>query len=428
MNAIRTLALMGTLALLSACGGGEDSPGGGPGVCTVSDTPTAANRVIFRITSLPANHPEGDVPYLAGTMNGWSPGNSAWALSPNCDGSWQVEVPFGQAGDIHQFKFTRGSWAKVEVDAEVYDLPNRLLNWDGEQKLATFSVARWADLEGGSKGKAPTLTGNVVFEDVAMGDSTRRLRIYLPPDYATSGARRYPVLYMFDGQNLYDERTAGFGQEWKVDETLQQQFAAGESDGVIVVGIDNAGDAVKRYEEYTAWDWTHPTLGAISARGDEVASWMVNSVLPYINGKYRTLTDRAHTGLAGSSMGGYMTLYTGTTYPAVFGRLASFSTVALDDPMQGQQLRDWVSAAASDEGRAPWIASTWVYMDMGDQEVLSYTTKALLVENHQQMCAAFGGAGYSPDCQLIVGGVHDEGAWSKRFPAVVKAMFPKSAG
>lgn len=410
--------------ILTACGG-SGSAGGGGEVCTVSDTPSVAGNVIFRVTGLPSNHPDGELPYLAGTMNSWSPAADAWRLAKNCDGTYQVEVPFASVGTIHQFKFTRGSWPKVELDTNGYDVPNRSLTYSS-QSLVNFTVAKWADLEGGSKGKAPTATGDIRFEDVTFGTGTRKLRVYLPPDYTTSTSKNYPVLYMFDAQNLFDEKTAAFGSEWKVDETLEQYFKDGVTDGVIVVGIDNEGTGKGRYEEYTNWDWTHPTIGAINAHGDETAAWLVNTVIPFVNGKYRTLTDSANTGLAGSSMGGYMTIYTGLSYPNVFGKLASFSTVALDDPMQGQNLRAYVEAAKLDGAKSAYIPSTTVYLDIGDQENLSYTTSSLLVDNHNAMCASFTAAGYVPTCSVITGGVHDEGAWSKRFGDVFKLLFPKA--
>ena len=405
---------------------GCNSENASTGACTVSNTPTMAGNVIFRVTSLPSNHPADEAPFLAGTMNKWAAGSDLWKLAKNCDGTYQVEVPFAKAGDIALFKFTRGSWPKVEVDANGYDVADRKVTYS-DQTLINFTVAKWADLEGGSKGKAPTATGDIRFEDVTLGSGTRKLRIYLPPDYTTNTSKNYPVLYMFDGQNLFDEKTAGFGSEWKVDETLEQFAKDGVTDGVIVVGIDNEGTGKGRYEEYTNWDWTHPTVGAITARGDETATWLVNTVIPFVNGKYRTLTGRANTGLAGSSMGGYMTIYTGLAYPDVFGKLASFSTVALDDPMQGQNLRAYVEAAKTDGTKSPYIADTTVYIDIGDQEDLSYTTRPLLVDNHTQMCASLTTAGYAPTCSVITGGVHNEGAWSKRFGDVFKLLFPKAS-
>lgn len=260
---------------------------------------------------------------------------------------------------------------------------------------------------------AATVTGTLHIEQVPLGNSTRTIRIWLPPGYA-GGSAHYPVVYMWDGQNLFDTATAAFGSEWQVDETITRFVQNGQSKGAIVVGLDNEGTGRGRYEEYTQWDWTHPTVGFINARADETAHWLVKTVIPLVNGKYRTLTGRNYTALAGSSMGGYMTLYTGLAWPGVFGKLASFSTVALNNPMQGQQLRAFVEAARTDPARSRHIAATQIYLDMGDQEQLSYTTSALLVENHKQMCAALLNAGFSPICRLIAGGVHNEAAWSTR--------------
>lgn len=163
------LLIMPLALLLAGCGGVSSGKDDVPEAqCSVSNQAAKKDHVIFRVLALPGRHPPGDVPYLAGTMNGWHPGDSNWALQENCDGSWQIEAPFKRSGDVHQFKFTRGNWDKVEIDADGYDVPNRTLMWDGEQTLATFTVAHWADLEGGSKGKAPTMTRTPPFSPLAF--------------------------------------------------------------------------------------------------------------------------------------------------------------------------------------------------------------------------------------------------------------------
>lgn len=411
--------------LVAACGsdGGSAPPEPGP-VCVVSNVPSQAGNVIMRLTALPADHPAGEPVFIAGTMNGWKPGEEAWKLVSSCDGSMQIEVPIAKAGDVVQYKFTRGSWPKVEADASGADVPNRTFTWDGVQGLVTGTVVKWKDLVPPVVVQ-PTIAGDVrIIDEVEVSAGVKRkLRVYLPPDYATATAKRYPVLYMFDGQNLFDKTTTAYGTEWQVDETLEAMFAAGQTEGVIVVGLDNEGTGKGRYEEYTNWDWTHPTVGAITARGDEHARWIVETVMPYINGKFRTLTDRANTALAGSSMGGYMTLYTGVAYPNVFGKLAAFSLVALDEPMQGQNLRAFVAAPGQSTA-----ATTAVYVDIGDQEQLSYTTSLKLVESQGQMCTALQSGGYTPTCKVIAGGVHNEGDWQKRLPELLKAWFGKPAG
>lgn len=277
-----------------------------------------------------------------------------------------------------------------------------------------------------AQAQSGSVTGDLRFEQVNLGTGARTLRVWLPPGYTTSTTVRYPVVYMWDGQNLFDTATSAFGSEWRVDETLTDFVNSGQTRGAIVVGIDNEGTGKGRYEEYTQWDWTHPTLGFINARADETAAWLVNTVMPLINSKYRTLTGRNYTALAGSSMGGYMTIYTGMAYPDVFGKLASFSTVALDQPMQGQNLRAYVEAARTDPARSRYIAGTQIYLDMGDSEQLSYTTSALLIDNHRQMCQSLLKAGFFPICREIAGAVHNEAAWATRVDDAFRFMNYKS--
>ncbi|MEX5748655.1 alpha/beta hydrolase [Massilia sp. X63] len=144
----------------------------------------------------------------------------------------------------------------------------------------------------------------------------RQLRLYLPPGYATSG-KRYPVLYMHDGQNLFDDATAYAG-EWKVDETLDALAGEGKLE-LIVVGIDNGGD--KRMTELNAWD--NDRFG--KGEGRAYLEFIVRTVKPMIDRQYRTLPDRAHTAIMGSSMGGLASHYALVQYPEVFGKAGVFS-------------------------------------------------------------------------------------------------------
>jgi predicted alpha/beta superfamily hydrolase len=144
----------------------------------------------------------------------------------------------------------------------------------------------------------------------------RQLRLYLPPGYATSG-KRYPVLYMHDGQNLFDAATAYAG-EWKVDETLDALAKEGKLE-LIVVGIDNGQE--KRMTELNAWD--NPKFG--KGEGREYTDFIVKTVKPMIDQNYRTLPDRAHTAIMGSSMGGLASHYALVQYPEVFSKAGVFS-------------------------------------------------------------------------------------------------------
>jgi len=144
----------------------------------------------------------------------------------------------------------------------------------------------------------------------------RQLRIYLPPGYATSD-KRYPVLYMHDGQNLFDAATAYAG-EWKVDETLDALAREGRLE-LIVVGIDNGQD--KRMTELNAWDDDRFGKG----EGRAYTDFIVKTVKPLVDRNYRTLPGREHTAVMGSSMGGLASHYALVQHPDVFSKAGVFS-------------------------------------------------------------------------------------------------------
>src|ERR1700761_1441570 len=148
----------------------------------------------------------------------------------------------------------------------------------------------------------------------------RELIVYLPPIYATAPQRRFPVLYMHDGQNLFDPTTSYIpGNDWRMGETADGQIEEGSVEPLIIVGINNAGE--KRLAEYTPGkDWR---LGG--GQADTYGRFLVEKVKPFIDAQYRTLPGPEHTGMGGSSLGGLVTLYLGLRYPELFSRLAVMS-------------------------------------------------------------------------------------------------------
>src|SRR5438105_4526688 len=145
-------------------------------------------------------------------------------------------------------------------------------------------------------------------------DNSRDVLVYLPPGHA-AGQQRFPVLYMHDGQNLFDRGTAFGGNEWQVDETLETLSAEGL--GAIVVGLPNAGEA--RVPEYS------PFPGHGPARGDAYLAFIIDTVKPLIDAVYCTQPERQHTGILGSSMGGLISLYAFFRHPEVFGLAGGLS-------------------------------------------------------------------------------------------------------
>ena len=263
-----------------------------------------------------------------------------------------------------------------------------------------------------------TITGRVDVTHLLRAGERRAVRVYLPPGYEQAD-REYPVLYMFDGQNLFDRTTTAFGMEWGIDETIEDLVAAGRTTGVVVVGIDSPDGPSRRYAEYTAWDWM---LGGVPvvADGAATADFLVEQVIPYVQATYRVADDRDRVGLSGSSMGGYMTLFTGVRHPEVFGRLLAFSPIILDEPMAGGELRDFIVH----HGFAP---GTWVYLDMGGAEELSYIDHPdRVVENLAETRAAVANSVSPPQrlvSRVIAGAGHDELAWGARFGEVLLWAF-----
>lgn len=154
-------------------------------------------------------------------------------------------------------------------------------------------------------------------------DEERRIRVLLPKDYHKEDWASYPVLYMHDGQNVFYSKESFSGYSWKVIPTIKYHK---ELPKMIIVGIDNAGD--NRLNEYTPWMTdvgTTPETASVGGDGMAYGEWVVNTVKPFIDKTYRTLTDPEHTLLAGSSMGGIITAYMGAAYPDVFGNLGVFS-------------------------------------------------------------------------------------------------------
>ena len=145
---------------------------------------------------------------------------------------------------------------------------------------------------------------------------SHKIWVYLPPNYSEN-SKKYPVIYMHDAQNLFDNATSYIG-EWEVDETLNTLFEK-TGKGFIVVGVENGGN--ERINEYTPWK--NEKYGG--GKGDIYINFIVNTLKPYIDKTYRTKKQQKHTGLIGSSLGGLISYYGGLKYPKTFGKIGALS-------------------------------------------------------------------------------------------------------
>ncbi len=227
---------------------------------------------------------------------------------------------------------------------------------------------------------------------------TRTLRIFLPEGYRDSD-KRYPVIYMHDGQNLFDDHTS-FAGEWKIDETINAFIRDLKWVGAIVVGIDNGGDL--RLNEYSPWFNSDRNGGG---EGDRYVDFLVKTLKPWIDNRYRTLTDRDNTMVAGSSLGGLISLYAGMKYPETFSRLGLFSPAFW---FAKQQLIDMIGAVQISQNFR-------IYLDAGTLEGTAYVGDAkqfrMILENKGVK-----------HLKLVIdeGARHNEAAWARRFPDALR--------
>lgn len=364
---------------------------------------TAYSQLTIRVTNIPNNTPEGAILYVAGNFNDWNPVSTPLVFQG--DGTYSVTI--NPTASLIEYKFTRGSWDSVEGNASGSYLPNRTYNYTGGvQSIDNLSIATWEDLAGGS-GSTANDQVSIVATDfyIPQLDRYRRISIYLPNDYATS-SKHYPVLYMQDGQNLFDAATS-FAGEWEADETLHDLQAAEGDYGAIVVGIDNGG--ALRLDEYSPW--INANYGG--GDGDEYVDFLVQTLKPYIDSTYRTLPDREHTGIMGSSMGGLISFYAALQYQDVFGRAGIFSPSF------------WFSSEVFDFAQTH--PKTYPMR-------LSFLAGALegttMVSNMQAMRDLLLTTGFSTDeinYKVAADGQHSEWFWAREFGAVYTWLFADPA-
>lgn len=330
--------------------------------------------------------------------------------------TFEGDIVVPAASEI-EYKFTQGDWVSVEKDESGADVPNRKGSAE-KTKRVKAKVAKW----GGKRGdKTPvrkdTLTGDIRFHrnfPSKILKNRREIAVYLPPQYESETSRRFPVLYMHDGQNCFNEATS-FAGEWQADETAQRLIEAGEIPPIIIVAVANAGE--DRMAEYTPTaDERHPEGG----KGAAYAKFLMSEVKPFIDKTYRTLPDKPNTGVCGSSLGGLISLYIASEYPDEIGLCGSVSpSLWWDD-------RQMIRSIQSDSN---WTKSCRIWLDMGTAEAVEKKGDGP-VAGSRALSAVLIGAGRKPERDFkymeVRGGEHNEPAWAKRFDKILKFLFPKS--
>ena len=263
-----------------------------------------------------------------------------------------------------------------------------------------------------------TLSGDVrhhkSFHSTILNND-RDLVVYLPPGYDANPKLRYSVLYLHDGQNLFDGATSFIpGKEWQIDETAQRLIAAGKIEPLIIVGVNNTGK--DRIDEYTP---VQDAKRKIGGKADLYGRMLVEELKPFIDANYRTIRDAQHTGLGGSSLGGLVSLYLGLKYPKVFGRLAVVSpSVWFAD----KHIVSYTNAFAA----KPKVR---IWMDMGTKEGGNAADAQKAVSDARLLRDTLIKKGWKLDKDLqyleAEGAEHNESAWAERVERILTFLFPR---
>ncbi|WP_052252206.1 alpha/beta hydrolase-fold protein [Kaistella solincola] len=356
-------------------------------------------QITLKITAVPANTPAGATIYVAGNFNGWNPASTP--MVSDGSGNYTYTIPEG-SGTL-EYKFTRGSWATVEGNATGGQLPNRTATFTGSAQTLNHTIQTWEDLGAGNPSTAASNV-HILSTDFAIPqlNRTRKIWIYLPPDYETS-TKKYPVLYMQDGQNIFDNKTAYSG-EWQIDETLNKLFSEGDY-GAIVIGIDNGGE--KRIDEYTPWN--NPKYGG--GEGDLYMQFIAETLKPYVDSHYRTRPEKEFNALIGSSLGALISNYGGVKYSETFGKIGSFSPAYW---IVSQQFNDFIANSTAD------LSRTRIYFVAGATESTTMAADIAAVKNGME---ADGLKAKNTLVKLDSYGQHNENYWKGEFAAAYQWLF-----
>ena len=356
--------------------------------------------------------------YIAGEMNSWS----QQVMTKVNETHYTLDI--ASATTAHKYKYCSGpSWSYEELNADGSGVANR-------SYTSADVVAKWASVW------EPALTiaqitnnlsvsyGNVTrysFNSTFIGNRT--IDVWLPANYSTS--KKYSVLYMHDGQMLFDATKTWNGQEWKVDETISQLLTSNQIKDIIVVGIWNSDNRYSEYYPKKSMDYLsdnvkNTVMSNVSndPKADKYLSFIVTELKPYIDKTYSVNTDLANTYIAGSSMGGLISWYALCEYPDVFGSAICMSTHWADNTVDSPEIP--YSFRKYLLNKLPSSSNHKIYFDHGTVDLdANYGVHQVLVDTIMKH------KGYSStnwESLVFDGEGHNETAWANRFNIPLKFL------
>ena len=357
----------------------------------------AHKTLTINLTSLK----EDDRPvYIAGDFNGWNAQGAEYMLIKK-DSQYQIDLSLPSELTQIAFKFTRGGWENGEIDKHGNITPNRIAATDAGSVDAI--VERWrTNWSPFKKEYLPIIKLVSDAFEIPQLHKTRRVWALLPHDYDKDD-QHYPVLYLQDAQNLFNE-SSEFGN-WEIDKKLSILAEYGWGD-VIIVAVEHGEE--DRAREYTLG----PNKVLEGSEGKKMIRFMADTLKTYIDQNYRTLPGRETTGIGGSSLGGLISIYAGFLYPEVYSKLMIFSPSLWAAPNLNFPMLPLL---------APFVSR--VYMYAGDNESAHLVTHVKSFVSRMQEQVANIAAELVFKTSIRPGGQHNEFYWAQEFPRALEWLF-----
>ena len=352
-------------------------------------------KVNFNLFS--PNLSENSTVYLTGglkELGNWNPATKKMDYKGNH--FWSKEISIEKPVSM-EYKYTLGSWEQQGADIMGAALPNFNALISGNT-IIDDTITSWT--KGGKAIINTRVTGTFKYHSAMKGAgiADRNVTVWLPPGYQSNVKKHFPVIYLQDGQNLFDAAKASFGVEWGIDETVDSLIKRKIIPEVIVVGINNTADRSKEY--------------APGVKGIAYMNFMVNQLKPFIDKRYRTITDAKHTVVGGSSSGGLISFMLAWEYPSIFSRAICMSPALKISDI------DYVKVVSKPGQKKKQI---FLYLDNGGLGLESELKPGI-----DEMIVALKANGYQEgrDFVFIVdpAAKHFESEWAKRFPEALRIV------
>lgn len=355
-------------------------------------------RMKFYLTT--DEHDERAV-YITGNFNGWDPRDNRFIMEEQKDGSYFLEIDDKILKEKIEYKFTKGGWESVEIDHYGNISPNRKAL---KSNLKTKNhVERWRFNWGPFKKeffpKIELISENFYIPQL---DKTRKVWALLPYNYDKT-EKSYPVLYLQDAQNLFNEGSS-FGN-WEIDKKMSILAEYGRGD-LIIIAIENGHD--DRINEYIL----EISSLAKNAEGKKYVRFMADTLKPYVDSIYRTKPEREFTGIGGSSLGGLISIYGGFLYPEVYSKLLIFSPSLWVNPDYDFPMMNF---------KNPY--KTKIYMYGGEIEGSQMTERMEEFEKRMENSENQYSVQFDFKLSKNPEGKHQEFFWSQEFPRAVEWLF-----